>query len=138
MSAPIAQVLLDSSLPQLDHLFDYAIPERLSEDVIPGTRVRVPLRMGNRLVDAYVVGLTHTTDFAGSLQEIDSVVSKVPLLSNQLYALARRIADRQAGSASDVLRLAIPPRYVRVEKAFLTAEAHETRADSRKRAAEVI
>jgi primosomal protein N' (replication factor Y) len=138
MSALIAQVLLDSSLPQLDHLFDYAIPERLSEDVIPGTRVRVPLRMGNRLVDAYVVGLTHTTDFAKSLQEIDSVVSKVPLLSNQLYVLARRIADRQAGSASDVLRLAIPPRYVRVEKAFLTAEAHEARAESRKRVASVI
>jgi primosomal protein N' (replication factor Y) len=138
MTARIAQVLLDSPLPQLDHLFDYSIPERLVDDVKPGTRVRVPLRMGNRLVDAYVVDVTSSSDFAGSLHDIDSVVSPVSLLSSQLYSLARRIADRQAGSASDVLRLAIPPRYVRVEKSFLTPEAHESRAHTRRRVAELI
>jgi primosomal protein N' (replication factor Y) len=138
MTALIAKVLLDSPLPQLDHLFDYAIPERLRADANPGARVRVPLRMGNRLVDAYVVGLANSSEFAGSLQDIDSVVSPVPLLSSQLYSLARRIADRQAGSASDVLRLAIPPRYVRVEKAFQSEEARGSRAESRIRIAAFI
>ncbi len=138
MTARIAHVLLDSPLPQLDHLFDYSIPEGLGEEVLPGARVRVPLRMGNRLVDAYVVGVTDSSDFAGSLHDIDSVVSSLSLLSPQLYNLARRIADRQAGSASDVLRLAIPPRYVRVEKSFLTREARESRNQARQRIAELI
>ena len=42
----VARILIDSPLPQLDRLFDYAIPEQLAADVQPGVRVRVPLRSG--------------------------------------------------------------------------------------------
>src|SRR5690606_36068170 len=45
-----------------------------------------------------------------------------PVLTPQVYALARRVADRAAGGASDILRLAVPKRQVRVEKAWLAAE----------------
>jgi len=53
---------------------------------------------------------------------LDAVVSPVAVLTPELYALARRAADRAAGSASDILRLAIPKRMVRAEKAWLAAE----------------
>jgi primosomal protein N' (replication factor Y) len=53
---------------------------------------------------------------------VDSVVSTVAVLPERLHRLARRVADRAAGSASDVLRLVIPKRQVRVEKAW-TADA---------------
>ena len=43
-SRRVARVLIDSPLPQLDRLFDYAIPEHLAEDAAAGVRVRVPLR----------------------------------------------------------------------------------------------
>ena len=138
MTARIAQVLLDSPLPQLDHLFDYAVPDHLVGAVTMGCRVRVPLRMGNRVVDAFVVRLVETSDFSGSLHEIESVVTSVAVLPPQLYDLARRVADRQAGSASDVLRLAIPPRYVRVEKAFGSEEARNARRDARARLTETL
>ena len=46
----------------------------------------------------------------------------MPVLTPALYALARRAADRAAGSASDILRLVIPKRMVRAEKAWLAAE----------------
>src|SRR5690606_2665726 len=42
------------------------------------------------------------------------------------WRLARAVADRAAGSAIDVLRLAIPKRQVRVEKAWLAARAAGT------------
>ena len=40
-SRRIARVLLDSPLPQLDRLFDYALPDERGE-VEPGVRVKVP------------------------------------------------------------------------------------------------
>lgn len=42
-SRRIARVLLDSPLPQLDRLFDYALPAQWGE-VPLGVRVQVPLR----------------------------------------------------------------------------------------------
>ncbi|HET8926481.1 MAG TPA: hypothetical protein VFN24_01470, partial [Microbacterium sp.] len=44
MARPVARVLIDSPLPQLDRLFDYRVPEALIEQARPGVRVRVPLR----------------------------------------------------------------------------------------------
>ncbi len=115
----IARVLLESPLPQLDRLFDYALPEELGE-VLPGVRVKVPLRTAGRVVDGYVVEVAHEDDADRALSEVESVVSAVAVLTPELYRLARRSADRAAGSASDVLRLAIPKRQVRVEKAWTT------------------
>lgn len=117
----IARVLLDSPLPQLDRLFDYALPAALGE-VPLGVRVRVPLRTAGRVVDGYIVELDTEDDADRPLSEVDSVVSTVSVLPARLYRLARRAADRAAGSASDVLRLVIPKRQVRVEKAW-TADA---------------
>lgn len=53
---PVAQVLLDSVLPQLDHLFDYAVPDALADTIRVGQRVRVPFRSRERKSFGYVVG----------------------------------------------------------------------------------
>lgn len=116
-SRRIARVLLDSPLPQLDRLFDYAVPEELGA-LAQGVRVKVPLRTAGRVIDGYVVELGVEDDADRPLSAVESVVSDVPVLTPELYRLARRTADRAAGSASDVLRLAIPKRQVRVEKSW--------------------
>jgi primosomal protein N' (replication factor Y) len=115
-------VIVDTPLPQLDRLFDYAIPERLTDDAVPGVRVTVPLRTAGRLADGYIVEIADHAAFEGELSELETVVSAARVLTPSIARLARRVADRSAGSASDVLRLAIPPRMVRVEKAWLAAE----------------
>lgn len=117
----MARVLIDSPLPQLDRLFDYAIPDALRGDARPGVRIKVPLRTAGRLVDGYIVEIDEMDATDRPLSEIDAVVSTVPVLPTRLYALARRAADRAAGSASDILRLAVPKRMVRAEKAWLSA-----------------
>ena len=38
---PVARVRVDSTLPHLDRVFDYRVPEKMSEDAVPGARVRV-------------------------------------------------------------------------------------------------
>ncbi|MFP7833279.1 primosomal protein N' [Marisediminicola sp. LYQ134] len=117
--------MIDSTVPQLDRLFDYAIPESLTADVAVGVRVRVPVRSAGRIADGFVVEIGPPGDYAGTLSELDAVVSSVPVLTPDVWALARAVADRAAGTASDVVRLAVPKRQVRVEKAWL-ARADDT------------
>ena len=119
----VARVLLDSALPQLDHLFDYRVPEALLGEIRPGQRVRVPFRSQQRNAFGYVIDLVAASDFGGELHEITDLVSTVPMLTPEVAALARAVADRAGGSANDILRLAIPARQVRVEKKYLAARA---------------
>ncbi|MBC7441652.1 MAG: primosomal protein N' [Ramlibacter sp.] len=126
----VARVLIDSPLPQLDHLFDYSIPAELADLARPGVRVKVPLRSAGRVAEGYLIEVLGTPDttpaaaeseFVGALSPIDGVVSAAPVLTPAVWLLARRLADRPAGNASDIIRLAVPPRQVRVEKAWLAA-----------------
>lgn len=119
----IAHVLIDSPLPQLDHLFDYRVPDELIGQVRAGMRVRVPLRVAGRIADGYIVDTSATTDVPGPLSAIEALVSTQRVLTPEVFALARAVADRSVGNASDVLRLAIPKRYVREEKTWQAAES---------------
>jgi primosomal protein N' (replication factor Y) len=137
-SAPTlyARVILDSPLPQLDHPFDYAVPSRLRADVRVGQKVVVPLRSGKRRCDAWIIDLVDESEFGAKAAEVESIVSSVEMLPSSLYALARSVADRQAGSAVDVLRLAIPSRYVRAETAFLAEDRPAHVAPTQERVAD--
>lgn len=117
----VARVLLDSSLPQLDHLFDYAIPDELANEIRVGQRVRVPFRSQERKSFGYVIEFTDRSDFGGALSAVAEIVSPVPQLTPEVWRLARAVSDRAGGSAGDILRLAIPTRHIRVEKKHLAA-----------------
>lgn len=128
----VGRVLIDSPLPQLDRLFDYAVPHALEADAVPGVRVKVPLRTAGRVVEGYLVEVVDAHDApatAKPLSQVESIVSPVAVLTPALYTLARRLADRAAGSASDILRLAIPKRMVRAEKTWLATE-HDAEASA--------
>jgi primosomal protein N' (replication factor Y) len=112
---PVARVAVDIPLAHLDRPFDYLIPERLSDEAVPGCRVRV--RFAGQLVDGYLLDRTAVSDHQGRLARLERVVSPEPVLSPEIMALAREVADRWAGTLADVLRLAIPPRHARTESA---------------------
>ncbi|RQP09970.1 MAG: primosomal protein N' [Microbacteriaceae bacterium] len=118
----IARVVLETPLPQLDRLLDYRVPAGM-EGVVPGVRVSAPLRSANRMTQGFVVELATQQEHPGPLSDLDAVVSSAEVLRPEVWRLARAVADRAAGSAIDVLRLAIPKRQVRVEKAWLAARA---------------
>ena len=110
---PVARVVVDSPLAHLDRPFDYIVPTTLDADVVPGCRVRV--RFSGRLTDAFVIDRVETSDHEGALAFLSKVVSSEPVLSPAVLALCRAVADRWAGTLSDVLRLAVPPRHARAE-----------------------
>lgn len=115
MNPKVAQVILDTRLPQLDKVLDYEIADDQVEAITVGCRVRVPVR-GSRLTAGYVVGLAEASEYAGRLQQIERVISPVPVLRPEVLQLARALARRSAGNVSDILRLAIPPRQARQER----------------------
>jgi len=117
----IARVAVESPLPQLDRLFDYAIPAELTDSCIPGVRVTIPFGKSLNPLDGYVVEVVENSSFDGQLNLLGSVISAVPVLPPTSYHLLRGLADRQAGTLSELTKLAVPRRSVRVEKAWLAA-----------------
>ncbi len=114
-SLPIARVAVDMSLAHLDRLFDYTVPLAFHDTAIPGCRVKV--RFAGKLVDGFLIERVHSSDHMGKLGFVAKVVSDEPVLSLEVSATARAVADRYAGTLADVLRLAVPPRHARTEKA---------------------
>ena len=73
----VARVIVDVSLPHLDRLFDYSIPDAMSSQVVVGSRVRV--RFSGRLVNAFVVDVTDTSEHR--LQPIQRVTTDYAVLA---------------------------------------------------------
>lgn len=114
---PVARVRVDSTLPQVDRTFDYHVPAELSEDAVPGARVRV-LFNGHELT-GYIEERAATTDWTRtSLLPIKSVLSRVPAVAPEIFALAEALADRYASTVANVLRLAVPPRIAALDKKY--------------------
>jgi len=112
---PVAQVRIDAPLPHLDRIFDYAIPEKLDDAVVAGVRVRV--RFAGRLLGGVVVGRIATSE-AKVLRPIEKVLSPEPVLTEITTALISAVAQRFAGTFSDVFRSAVPTRHARGEAAI--------------------
>ncbi|HUY45344.1 MAG TPA: primosomal protein N' [Streptosporangiaceae bacterium] len=112
---PVARVAVDIPLAHLDRPFDYLVPQRLAEQAVAGCRVRV--RFSGKLADGYLLERAAASEHPGRLARLERVVSPEPVLSPEIMALAREVADRYAGTMADVLRLAIPPRHARTESA---------------------
>jgi primosomal protein N' (replication factor Y) len=112
---PVAQVLVDVALAHLDRAFDYAVPAAMAETAVPGARVKV--RFAGQDVDGFVLARVSESDHRGRLQPLRRVVSAEPVLSAEVADLVAEVAARYAGTRSDVLRLAVPPRHATTEKA---------------------
>lgn len=111
---PVARVLPLLPLPHLDRDFDYLVPAAEDAAAQPGVRVRV--RFSGRLVDGLLLERLEASDHAGRLGWLEKVVSPEQVLTPQVRALVAAVAARYAGTRSDVLRLAVPPRHARVEQ----------------------
>ncbi|HEX2704741.1 MAG TPA: hypothetical protein VHM65_03210, partial [Candidatus Lustribacter sp.] len=113
---PVAAVVVATGLAHLDRVFEYAIPDELTDTAQPGVRVRV--RFAGRDLDGFVVERRHEARHEGPLAPLRRVVSPEPVLTPDILALVRAVADRYAGTRGDVLRLAVPKRHAAAERAL--------------------
>ena len=112
----VAAVLVDTGLAHLDRAFEYTIPEDLVDSVAPGVRVKV--RFAGRDLSGFVVDLRDEAEHPGRLPPLRRVVSTEAGLTPTVLAAAQQVARDYAGITGDVLRLAVPPRHARAEKAL--------------------
>ncbi|UVJ37856.1 primosomal protein N' [Arthrobacter sp. CJ23] len=117
---PVARVLLESPLPHLDRPFDYSVPAELDAAAAAGVRVKV--KFNGQELNGYILERRGSSDAGHPLTPLHKVVSPVQVLTPELAALAGAVAARYAGTLSDVLRSAIPPRVAKVEKELLAGE----------------
>ncbi|MDQ0633822.1 primosomal protein N' (replication factor Y) [Arthrobacter pascens] len=117
---PVARVLVESSLPHLDRPFDYSVPAGLDGAAQAGVRVKVSFN-GQEL-SGFLLERIAESDAGHALVPLQKVVSPLSVLTPEVRILAAAVAARYAGTLSDVLRVAVPPRVARLEKEFL-AEA---------------
>ncbi len=117
---PVARVIVDVPLAHLDRSFEYVVPADLDDLVRPGVRVKV--RFAGQDVDAYVLERVAEAEHDGRLSPLRRVVGVDAVLTPALLAVARRLANEHAGTLPEILRLAIPPRHARAEKACPAAE----------------
>ncbi|MGN7200177.1 primosomal protein N' [Arthrobacter sp. SAFR-044] len=113
---PVARVLVESSLPHLDRPFDYAVPDALDQAAQPGVRVKV--KFNGQDLSGFLLERVAESDAGHTLVPLAKVVSPVPVLTPAVRDLAVSVAARYAGTVSDVLRLAVPPRVARLEKEY--------------------
>jgi len=129
----VARVLVDVPLAHLDRPFDYLVPERMAAAAVPGCRVRV--RFAGQLTGGFLLDRVAVSEHPGRLAALERVVSPEPVLTPEIAALAREVADRYAGTVADVLRLAIPPRHAAAEAAARAESTPGLRAASAPRSA---
>lgn len=111
---PVARVLVHLPLAHLDRPFDYLVPAEMAADAVPGARVKV--RFAGQDADGFIVERAGASDHGGRLAPLRRVVSAEPVLTPEVVRLSEQLAERYAGTRSDILRLAIPPRHATTEK----------------------
>ncbi|MCU1515436.1 MAG: primosomal protein [Pseudarthrobacter sp.] len=118
---PVARVLVESSLPHLDRPFDYSVPAELDAAAQAGVRVKV--RFNGQELSGFIMERAAESDAGHALVPLHKVISPLPVLTPAVRDLASAVAARYAGTVSDVLRVAVPPRVAKLEKELLAGAA---------------
>lgn len=111
---PIARVRVDTGVFHLDQLYDYSVPEKLSELIAPGIRVQLPF--GTRETEGIVVERVALPERAGSLKTITKVLSPHAVATAATLDLIDKAAQFYCCNPWDLVRSAIPPRVASVDK----------------------
>ena len=104
----VAAVLIDSAA---DRVFDYRVPDSLAARITPGMRVSISLR--NRAATGTIMDVRSARDAAlprgVELKPILGLLDEAPLLSPELFELARWMADYYLAPMEAILRAMAPP-----------------------------
>lgn len=100
----IAEVIINRTAKKLNRTFDYKIPEQIKDLIIIGSKVLVPFGKGEKLEQAFVVGIKEKSEF--EVKEIAKIEDN--LNSNQIE-LARWMAKNYFCNVSDCIKLMLTP-----------------------------
>ena len=100
----VAEVIINRGAKKLNRTFDYNIPKELEELILVGSKVLVPFGNGEKLTEAFVVGLKETSAF-----EVKDIAKLEENLSDKQITLAKWMAKRYFCNVSDCIKLMLTP-----------------------------
>ncbi len=104
-----ADVIIDISRENLDHVFEYRIPAHLADEIYPGVLVKVPFGKGNRFLRGFVVEVKGTAEFDESkIKDIASVETGSVAIESQLISLAAWMRKNYGATMNQALKTVIP------------------------------
>jgi len=89
----------------IDREFDYIIPNKFADIVLPGSRVLVPFGRGNRHKEGIAIEICNQSLYS-DLKEISSVVDRV--LTGEMVELVKYMKDRSFCGYYDAVKAMLP------------------------------
>ena len=123
-SLPVAKIRVDTGVFHLDQLYDYIVPEKLSDSALIGVRVQLPF--GGRETEGIITSRVAHPDRAGELKAITKVLSPHAVATEATLTLIANAAQLYCCNPWDLIRSAIPPRVASVDKSVPVVEAART------------
>ncbi len=104
-----AEVILKTSHPDIDRIFDYEIPMELLDKIVLGMRVTVPFGRNNRKTEGYVVGIKEFSQIPKEkIKEIVSVMDLFPAFSESSIKLSLWMKKKYYTTLSQCLQTVMP------------------------------
>lgn len=100
----IAEVIINRGAKKLNRTFDYNIPKDLEELILVGSKVLVPFGNGEKLAEAFVVGIKEKSAF-----ELKNIAKLEENLTDKQISLAKWMAKRYFCNISDCIKLMLTP-----------------------------
>ena len=106
-----ASIIVDISHEQLDKVFQYKIPNRLSDSIQVGSLVFIPFGRGNRQIKGYVIDITNKLEAsidASCIKEIISVKEGSIPVEAQMIQLASWMKKHYGSTMNQALKTVMP------------------------------
>ena len=123
-SLPVAKIRVDTGVFHLDQLYDYIVPEKLSDSALIGVRVQLPF--GGRETEGIISARVAHPDRAGELKAITKVLSPHAVATEATLTLIENAAQLYCCNPWDLIRSAIPPRVASVDKSLPVVQTART------------
>ncbi|QKO30926.1 primosomal protein N' [Caproicibacterium lactatifermentans] len=104
----VVKVAVEKTVYHFDKDFDYAVPDSLTGQAVPGCRVLVPFGAGSRLRQGMILSSAEELDSGKKLKYIRAVLDEAPLLSHEMLFLVPWLKQRCFCTLFEAVRLLLP------------------------------
>jgi primosomal protein N' (replication factor Y) (superfamily II helicase) len=128
LADPVAKVLVHTPVSFLEDIFDYLIPTELSDQIIPGTVVKI--EFGSGITEGLV--MSRDNQEKKKLKFIEGVIGWPGMINLELIDHLKRVQDRFGGplwSLIDSYLPAIPKKFSEEIVSTVVSGSHTTKID---------
>lgn len=101
----VVEVIINSNAKDLNRIFDYNVPEKLTGRVKLGSKVIVPFGTMKKSQEGFVIGIKETSEY--KIKDIINVENG--LFDEERVLLSKLMANKYFCNISDCIRLMLPP-----------------------------